>query len=148
MSGSSGSYNAVNWLLDRNVDEGRADKLAFTDTVSELSYGELQKQSCRLAHLLRRLGVGRGESGGSVNLDTRGFSVLVSRRHPRRRGAGAAQYAADLGSIRLCAGGLPRPGAVHLGSAVAGGERHAGADGGSRSRHRRRQRARLQETLR
>ena len=29
------SYNAVTWLLDRNVDEGRADKLAFTDTVSE-----------------------------------------------------------------------------------------------------------------
>ena len=47
MSGTSGSYNAVTWLLDRNVDEGRGAKLAFTDTVSELSYGELQKQSCR-----------------------------------------------------------------------------------------------------
>ena len=41
MSGT-GSYNAVTWLLDRNVDEGRGDKLAFTDTVSELTYGELQ----------------------------------------------------------------------------------------------------------
>ena len=39
---SGGSYNAVTWLLDRNVDEGRGDKLAFTDTVSELTYGELQ----------------------------------------------------------------------------------------------------------
>ena len=35
MSGISGSYNAVTWLLDRNIDEGRADKLAFTDTVSD-----------------------------------------------------------------------------------------------------------------
>ena len=37
MSGSS--YNAVTWLLDRNVDEGRGAKLAFTDTVCELTYG-------------------------------------------------------------------------------------------------------------
>ena len=29
MSGTSGSYNAVTWLLDRNVDEGRGGKLAF-----------------------------------------------------------------------------------------------------------------------
>ena len=41
------TYNAVTWLLDRNVDEGRGAKLAFTDTVAELSYGELQRQSCR-----------------------------------------------------------------------------------------------------
>ena len=47
MSGTSGSYNAVTRLLDRNVDEGRGGKLAFTDTVSELTYGDLQKQSCR-----------------------------------------------------------------------------------------------------
>jgi len=43
----STSYNAVTWLLDRNVDEGRTSKLAFTDTVSELSYGGLQQQSRR-----------------------------------------------------------------------------------------------------
>jgi hypothetical protein len=34
MSDTSGSYNAVTWLLDRNVDEGRANKLAYTDTVA------------------------------------------------------------------------------------------------------------------
>ena len=50
MSEMSGSYNAVTWLLDRNVEEGRADKLAFTDTVSELTYGDLQQQSCRVAN--------------------------------------------------------------------------------------------------
>jgi 4-hydroxybenzoate-CoA ligase len=55
----SGSYNAVTWLLDRNVDEGRGDKLAYTDTISELSYGELQRQTRRVANMLRRLGVRR-----------------------------------------------------------------------------------------
>src|ERR1700692_1506437 len=76
MSGSSGSYNAGNWLLARHVDEGRADKLAFTDTVSELSYGELQKQSCRLANLLRRLGVRREERVAMIMLDTVDFPVV------------------------------------------------------------------------
>ena len=55
------TYNAVTWLLDRNVDEGRGQKLAFTDTVSDISYGELQRQSRRAANLLRRLGVRREE---------------------------------------------------------------------------------------
>ena len=75
MSGTSGSYNAVTWLLDRNVDEGRASKLAFTDTVAELSYGELQQQSCRMANLLRRLGVRREERVAMIMLDTVDFPI-------------------------------------------------------------------------
>src|SRR6185369_15974482 len=69
----SGSYNAVTWLLDRNIDEGRGAKLAFTDTVSELSYGDLQKQSCRAANMLRRLGVRREERVAMIMLDTVDF---------------------------------------------------------------------------
>src|SRR6202163_352444 len=72
----SGIYNAVTWLLDRNVDEGRGKKLAFTDTVSELTYGALQKQSCRLATLLRRLGVRREERMAMLMLDTIDFPVV------------------------------------------------------------------------
>src|SRR5260370_38765825 len=72
----SGSYNEVTWLLDRNLDEGRAEKLAFTDTVSELTYGELQKQSCRLANLLRRLGVRREERVAMIMLDTVDFPIV------------------------------------------------------------------------
>src|SRR6202158_1366240 len=71
-----GSYNAVTWLVDRNVDEGRAEKLAFTDAVSELTYGELQKQSCRLANLLRRLGVRREERVAMLMLDTTDFPIV------------------------------------------------------------------------
>src|ERR1700692_700276 len=70
------TYNAVTWLLDRNVDEGRGAKLAFTDTVSELSYGELQKQSCRVANMLRRLGVRREERVAMIMLDTVDFPAV------------------------------------------------------------------------
>jgi 4-hydroxybenzoate-CoA ligase len=73
---SADSYNAVTWLLDRNVEEGRADKLAFTDTVSELTYGALQTQSRRLANLLRRLGVRREERVAMIMLDTVDFPVV------------------------------------------------------------------------
>src|ERR1700710_1033833 len=73
MSGSSGSYNAVTWLLDRNIDEGRGAKLAFTDTGSELTYGNLQQQSYRVANLLRRLGVRREERVAMIMRDTVDF---------------------------------------------------------------------------
>src|SRR6202049_2869118 len=73
MNDPSGSYNAVTWLLDRNVDEGRANKLAFTDSVSELTYGDLQQQSRRVANMLRRLGVRREERVAMIMLDTVDF---------------------------------------------------------------------------
>src|SRR6202167_4693874 len=76
MSEMSGSYNAVTWLLDRNISEGRAEKLAFTDTVSELTYGELQRQSCRVANLLRHLGVRREERVAMIMLDTVDFPAV------------------------------------------------------------------------
>src|ERR1700759_3177816 len=70
------TYNAVSWLLDRNVDEGRGGKLAFTDTVSELTYGDLQKQSCRVANMLRRLGGRREERVAMIMLDTTDFPIV------------------------------------------------------------------------
>ncbi|SFL76894.1 4-hydroxybenzoate-CoA ligase [Bradyrhizobium sp. NFR13] len=76
MSGPSNSYNAVTWLLDRNIDEGRGSKLAFTDTVTELTYGDLQAKSCQLANLLKRLGVRREERVAMIMLDTVDFPVV------------------------------------------------------------------------
>src|SRR3982074_3116456 len=73
---SAGSYNAVTWLLDRNVDEGRGEKLAFTDTDSELTYAGLQQQSRRVANLLRRLGVRREERVAMIMLDTIDFPAV------------------------------------------------------------------------
>ncbi|HEY4204395.1 MAG TPA: benzoate-CoA ligase family protein [Xanthobacteraceae bacterium] len=76
MSGLPDSYNAVTWLLDRNVEEGRGGKLAFTDTVSDLTYSELQTQSRRLANMLRRLGVRREERVAMIMLDTIDFPIV------------------------------------------------------------------------
>src|ERR1700761_1839604 len=76
MSETSGAYNAVTYLLDRNIDEGRADKLAYKDTVSNLSYGELQRQTCRDANMLRRLGVRREERVAMIMLDTVDFPAV------------------------------------------------------------------------
>jgi 4-hydroxybenzoate-CoA ligase len=76
LSGVTDSYNAVTWLLDRNVEEGRRDKLAFTDTVAELSYGALQAQSRRAANMLRRLGVRREERVAMIMLDTVDFPIV------------------------------------------------------------------------
>src|SRR3954465_10082870 len=73
---TTGTYNPVSWLLDRNVDEGRGAKLAFTDTVSELSYSQLQGQTRRLANLLRRLGVRREERVAMIMLDTVDFPIV------------------------------------------------------------------------
>src|SRR5437879_11198848 len=70
------TYNAVTWLLDRTVDGGRGAKLAFTDTVSELTYGELQTQSRRVANMLRRLGVRREEHVAMIMLDTVDFPAV------------------------------------------------------------------------
>jgi 4-hydroxybenzoate-CoA ligase len=76
MSGTSDSYNAVSWLLDRNVDEGRGGKLAYNDTVSELTYRGLQQQTCRVANMLRRLGVRREERVAMIMLDTVDFPAV------------------------------------------------------------------------
>jgi 4-hydroxybenzoate-CoA ligase len=75
MSAMAGCYNAVTWLLDRNIEQGHGNKLAFTDTVSELSYGELQAQTRRLANMLRRLGVRREERVAMIMLDTIDFPI-------------------------------------------------------------------------
>ncbi|CCD99407.1 benzoate-CoA ligase family protein [Bradyrhizobium sp. STM 3809] len=66
----------MSWLLDRNVEAGRGDKLAYTDTVSELTYRGLQQQSCRVANLLHRLGVRREERVAMIMLDTVDFPAV------------------------------------------------------------------------
>src|ERR1700743_2663890 len=76
MSETPGAYNAVTYLLDRNIDEGRANKLAYTDTISELTYGELQRQSCVFATMLRRLAVRREERVAMIMLDTVDFPAV------------------------------------------------------------------------
>ncbi|WP_342726105.1 benzoate-CoA ligase family protein [Bradyrhizobium sp. B097] len=70
------TYNAVSWLLDRNVDEGRGDKVAFDDTVSQITYGQLQQQTRRVGNMLCRLGVRREERVAMIMLDTVDFPIV------------------------------------------------------------------------
>ncbi|VIO67691.1 benzoate-CoA ligase family protein [Bradyrhizobium ivorense] len=70
------TYNAVTWLLDRNVDEGRGGKIVFDDAVSQLTYGQLQQQTRRVGNMLRRLGVRREERVAMIMLDTVDFPVV------------------------------------------------------------------------
>ncbi|MCC8941647.1 benzoate-CoA ligase family protein [Bradyrhizobium sp. Arg68] len=70
------TYNAVTWLLDRNVDEGRGGKIVFDDTVSQLTYGQLQQQTRRVGNMLRRLGVRREERVAMIMLDTVDFPTV------------------------------------------------------------------------
>jgi 4-hydroxybenzoate-CoA ligase len=69
-------YNAVTDLLDRNVAEGRGDKLAFVDPVRQVTYAELQAGTCRLANSLRRMDIRREERVAMIMLDTVEFPVV------------------------------------------------------------------------
>ena len=133
------TYNAVTWLLDRNVEEGRGNKLAYTDGTSELSYGDLQKQSCRAANMLRRLGVRREERVAMIMLDTVDFPVVFLGAIragivpvPLNTLLTADQYAYILADCRA-------RDAVRLRSAVSGREGHRRAHERSRLRRRVRQ---------
>jgi 4-hydroxybenzoate-CoA ligase len=68
--------NAVNALLDRNIAEGRGDKVAYIDPMRILTYAQLQSATHRLANLLRRLGVRREERVAMVMLDTVDFPIV------------------------------------------------------------------------
>ncbi|MBR1221099.1 benzoate-CoA ligase family protein [Bradyrhizobium sp. U87765 SZCCT0131] len=72
----SESYNAVTYLLDRNVAEGRGAKVVFTDPTAEISYAGLQTQTRRLANALKRLGVRREERVAMIMLDTIDFPIV------------------------------------------------------------------------
>jgi len=76
MSGVPGHYNAVTYLLDRNVEAGRGSKIVFRDPASEISYADLQKQTRKLANVLKRLCVRREERVAMMMLDTVDFPIV------------------------------------------------------------------------
>ena len=72
----SGSYNAAVDMVDRNVAEGRAGKLAFIDPTSRLTYGELAERCDRFANALPRLGIARERRIVMIMLDTVDLPVV------------------------------------------------------------------------
>ncbi len=63
-------YNACAELLDRNVAEGRGNKIAFIDPQQQITYDGLMKASARVANLLRAHGLRREDRVIIVMLDT------------------------------------------------------------------------------
>ena len=71
--------NAAVWFVDRHLDEGRADKVAFRETWDggrELSYGALSKHSGALAAALARDGIHREERAAMFVLDQIEFPII------------------------------------------------------------------------
>jgi 4-hydroxybenzoate-CoA ligase len=68
-------YNACADLLDRNVAEGRGDKIVFTDKTRQITYRDLQAETRRFANLLRRLGIRREERIMMLMVDTIDFPI-------------------------------------------------------------------------
>ncbi len=70
------TYNAVTDLLDHNLKKGRGDKLAFIDPYRRRTYGELQAQSCRVAHLLTRLNIRQEQRVALIMLDSVDYPAI------------------------------------------------------------------------
>jgi 4-hydroxybenzoate-CoA ligase len=69
-------YNAVTDLLDRNIDEGRGNKIAFIDRKRQVTYQQLQAESCRVGHLLKKLGIRQEQRVALMMLDTVDYPAL------------------------------------------------------------------------
>ncbi|MCW3476645.1 benzoate-CoA ligase family protein [Limobrevibacterium gyesilva] len=67
--------NAFAWFVDRHVNEGRGERLAFADPARSLSYAGLQAACSRFATALARAGVGRERRVVLIMQDTVDFPV-------------------------------------------------------------------------
>jgi benzoate-CoA ligase family protein len=70
------AYNAAVDLVDRHLDEGRGDKVAFVDDNESLTYAGLAEQVNRAGNALRALGVRMEQRVLMVMLDTTRFPAL------------------------------------------------------------------------
>src|SRR5713226_3592032 len=66
-------YNVGADLLDRNLNAGRANKLAIASAAKDVTYGELFRLACGAARALRDLGVRREERVLIVGYDSPGW---------------------------------------------------------------------------
>ena len=69
------TYNAAFDMVDAHLEAGRADKLAFVDATSKITYGELAAQTNRMANFLTSLGLPTESRIVLLLLDTIDFPV-------------------------------------------------------------------------
>lgn len=68
-------YNAVSDFVDRHIEQGRADKVAFIDPERSVTYGDLQARSIRFANGLRALGLEQEDRVALLMHDTVDYPV-------------------------------------------------------------------------
>ena len=71
--------NAAGYFVDRHIEEGRGDKLAFVESGNDgrhLSYGELAKKSGQMEGFYQGLGIAREDRVAMITLDTIDYPVL------------------------------------------------------------------------
>jgi len=69
-------YNVGADLLDRNLNAGRANKLAIASAAADVTYGELFELACGAAHQLHDLGVRREERVLIAGYDSPGWVAV------------------------------------------------------------------------
>ena len=69
------SGNAASWFVDRHVDEGSGDRLAFVDPRRSLTYEQLRDASARFAAALLAAGIAREHRIALILLDCVEFPI-------------------------------------------------------------------------
>ena len=100
-------YNAAEWLVDRHVDAGGGDRVAFRCRGESLTYEALLSEIWRVQHALAALGIGEGDRVVMVVRDELAFPAWFLGA--MRSGAvpvplSTMLRSADLGSIAADAG--------------------------------------------
>jgi 4-hydroxybenzoate-CoA ligase len=69
-------YNAAADLIDRNLNAGRGDKVAFIDPRRQVTYGQLSAEARQAANLMKSLGLRREDRIVMIMLDTVEFPAV------------------------------------------------------------------------
>jgi len=70
------NYNAAIDMVDRHVEAGRSDKLAFIDPKRSITFGELKANTNQVANMLEGLGLKRETRVAMLMLDTVDFPAV------------------------------------------------------------------------
>jgi 4-hydroxybenzoate-CoA ligase len=73
---SARTYNAAVDMVDRNVAEGRGNKVVFADKSRRISYAQLADRVARVGTMLAALGLRREDRVAMIMLDTVDFPIL------------------------------------------------------------------------
>ena len=76
MSGNDRIYNAAVDMIDRNIEEGRGDKLAIIDDAGSYTYGDFAARVNRAANALQSIELDRENRVALIMLDTIDYPAI------------------------------------------------------------------------